>query len=143
MIDDPRLAPPLDPQPALSLADYWQGRDVTHAAELTWKIRADGAETVRRCNELLAAFGEPRAVNSGWRPASINATTSRASPTSLHLWGAACDLRDPAGDLDQWCLDNPDVLEGIGLWQESPASTPGWCHVQIAPPHSGRRVFQP
>jgi len=40
-------------------------------------------------------------------------------------------------------LANTDKLEAIGLWLEHPESTPRWCHVQIVPPASGKRVFRP
>jgi hypothetical protein len=45
--------------------------------------------------------------------------------------------------LDDWCLEHPEVLQEIGLWQEHPAATKGWCHLQIVPPRSGKRVFFP
>jgi hypothetical protein len=66
-----------------------------------------------------------------------------ASPRSKHLSCQAIDLDDPNDALDAWCLDNLAVLESIGLWLEHPDATPGWCHLQIVPPQSGRRVFMP
>lgn len=133
----------------ITLADYFQGRDKEFAKELTDQIRANAEKTIERANLLLARFRdatgdtEPRHVTSGWRPAAINAATNGAAPRSRHMTAEAVDLGDPEGDFDQWCLENPHVLEGIGLWQEHPSATKGWCHVQCVPPKSGRRVFFP
>lgn len=94
-------------------------------------------------NKFREAYGHPMTVTSGYRPAAINAATPGAASHSNHVVCLACDFHDPDGALDQWCLDRPDVLEMAGLWQESPASTPGWCHLQAVPPRSGLRVFKP
>lgn len=135
---------------SITLAQFWMGRDKTHASELTPEIRANAAETVRRVNLLLAAAGLVRGVNSGWRPAGINAGTPGAAKRSKHLLGLACDLADADGKLDAWCMANLPVLAKIGLWLEHPAATKnparfgeGWCHVQTVPPRSGNRVFMP
>lgn len=135
----------------ITLADFYKGRDVTYASELTPDIRSNAAVTVGRVNDLLAAFydsqseGSYRTVNSGWRPAEVNAGTVGAAKNSKHMTGQACDLSDDDEALDNWCLgvEGTAALVRIGLWQESPASTPRWCHVQIVAPKSGRRVFIP
>jgi hypothetical protein len=127
----------------LTLEDYYMGRDWAYGDELTDQMELDAAETVKRVNLLLEAFGQERVVNSGWRPAEINAKTPHASKHSLHIICQACDLRDPDGSLDAWCYDNQDKLAEIGLWLESPSNTDGWCHVQIKAPPSGNRVFLP
>ena len=62
---------------------------------------------------------------------------------SMHLFGAAVDLYDPRGDLDNWCFENVKVLEDIGIWLEHKVYTPNWTHVQIFPPASGNRFFIP
>lgn len=123
--------------------DYFQGRDRQFLDEWTIEVEENAQETVKRVNALLEAFGEPRAVNSGWRPAAINRVTPGAAQFSRHMTAQACDLRDPHGDLDEWCLDHLDVLEALGLYLEHPAATKGWCHVQTVQPRSGKRVFYP
>ena len=127
----------------ISLADYYMGRDVEFPDELTSVHRTNADITVSRVNELLTAFGETRKVNSGWRPAAVNAGVANAAKKSKHMTCQACDLADPNGDLDAWCMQNLDLLESIGLWMEHPDATPRWCHVQIVPPGSGNRVFRP
>jgi hypothetical protein len=82
-------------------------------------------------------------VNSGWRPASYNATVPNAAVLSKHITGEAIDVRDPEGMLDDWCVRNLEVLAEIGLWLEHPLSTKGWCHVQSVAPRSGNRMFYP
>jgi hypothetical protein len=128
---------------AISLADYFMGRDRLHAAELSAALRTNAALTVERANALLARAGIAGTVNSGWRPQAINAALPNASPRSKHLSCQAIDLDDEDDALDTWCLRNLSALEEIGLWLEHPDATPGWCHVQIVPPRSGCRVFNP
>lgn len=128
----------------LTLADYFMGRDASHAAELTAEFRRNARAMVERANELLKLAGIAQgAVNSGWRPQSINAAIANASPRSRHLTCQAVDLRDDDDVLDAWCMRNLPALEVLGLWLEHPSATPGWCHIQTVPPRSGRRVFMP
>lgn len=119
------------------------GRDRDHADELTDDMRANASETVGKANALLERFGQERKVRSGWRPAAVNAATPNAAPRSKHMTCEAIDLDDPEGDLDEWALENPEVLQEIGLWQEHPSATKSWAHFQIVPPRSGNRVFYP
>ena len=123
--------------------DYFMGRDITHKSEMTPEISSNAGRTIERVNKLLAFFGESRKVTSGWRPPSLNAKVPGAAKRSNHMIGAACDLEDEDGDLDEWCMDNLNVLEMIGLWLEHPASTKNWTHIQIFGPRSGKRGFYP
>lgn len=123
--------------------DYFKRRDVDYASEMTSQIATLAQITISRANDLLDAFGEARQVTSGWRPPEVNAATPGAAQFSRHMTGQAVDLADPEGDLDDWCMKHSEILENIGLWQEHPASTKGWCHVQIVAPKSGNRVFYP
>lgn len=137
----------------IELHDYWMGRDSKFRAELTLEIQRNAAETVRRVNlllKLMATDGvtpESNAagslVNSGWRPPQVNVGTPGAALRSKHMTGQACDISDPEGELDDWCMDNQDVLGNLGLWLEHPSATKGWCHVQTVPPKSQKRVFYP
>ena len=111
--------------------------------ELTEEMQLDAQTTIDKANQLLAQFGEERGITSGWRPVEVNRLVPGAALYSNHTRCRAVDIADPSGDLDEWCLDNQQVLVDIGLWQEHPASTKGWCHVQIVPPKSGNRVFYP
>lgn len=125
----------------INLSDYLMGR--TRDYPLSDEQRTNALETVQRVNSLLVAFGEDRAVRSGWRPPEINSATPNAAPRSKHMTCQACDLDDVEGDLDEWCLENQSELERIGLWLEHPSATKSWCHVQTIPPKSGKRVFYP
>ena len=137
----------------ITIEDFWMGRDRNFAACLTDEIRKNAAETVSKVNLLLfhaakdglvlIASNKRSLVNSGWRPPAINAATPNAAAKSRHMTGQACDVSDPTGSLDKWCMANLEELEHVGLWMEHPSSTPGWCHLQTVPPRSGRRVFQP
>jgi hypothetical protein len=127
----------------ISKQEFYKGRDVQYAADLTNDIRASAEVTMLKAALLLEAFGEQRGVTSGWRPAAVNMATANAATHSRHMTGEAIDLEDKDGRLDDWCLQNPEVLVQLGLWQEHPTATVGWCHVQTVPPRSGHRVFYP
>ena len=125
----------------ITVRDYIMGRDKEYT--LTPALEANAEETVDKINSLLDAFGEQRKVRSGWRPPEVNQATPNAAPKSKHMTCEACDLDDPEGDLDEWALEHPEILQQIGLWQEHPSATKSWAHFQIVPPKSGNRVFYP
>lgn len=143
----------------ISLADYFMGRDRTHAHLLGTDLRANAGRTVESANALLVLAktagvgleGNPRTgsiVSSGWRPPDINAGTPGAALRSLHMRCLAIDLFDPDGDLDDWLLSvAKTVLADLGLWMEHPSATKGWAHVQLVPQGSfkrtGLRYFYP
>ena len=137
----------------ITIEDYWMGRDTKYPEALTDEIRAHAEDTVSRVNLLLfhatkagivlVASNGRNLVNSGWRPPAINAATPNAARRSRHMTGQACDVSDPSGTLDRWCMANLNELAVAGLWMEHPSATPGWCHLQTIPPKSGRRVFIP
>jgi hypothetical protein len=138
----------------LTLDQYWMGRDKEYPLMLSTQTRKNAAITVDLINRFLIIAKVSNVllptrpdngslVNSGWRPAAVNADTPGASKSSLHITGQAIDLYDPTGAIDKWCMVAPKAIIDIGLWQEHPDSTPGWCHLQTLPPHSGNRVFRP
>jgi hypothetical protein len=133
----------------ITLTDYWMGRDQEYPNELTDAIRERASHTVSRANLLLTVYkddtgdSEPKLVSSGWRPPQVNANVPNAAVRSKHMTGEAIDISDPEGDLDQWCMDNLQELEDIGLYLEHPSATKNWCHLQTVAPRSGKRVFYP
>jgi hypothetical protein len=135
-------------------AMYFMSRDRIYAAELTPELQANAQALVGRINALLVMMwgdgikpeNSPRTltpVASGWRPARINAITPNAAPNSNHMRCNAIDLYDPEGVLDDWCMDNLDMLMNLGLYLEHPSATKTWCHLQAVAPRSGKRVFYP
>ncbi len=129
---------------SLVLSDYFGRFTETPSREV-----ADNAlELLARVNLLLEAAKDIEAaqnpkVNSGWRPASYNATVPNAATRSKHITGQAIDLADPDGEFDDWCMEHLELLGDIGLYLEHPLSTKNWIHLQSVPPRSGRRVFYP
>lgn len=117
----------------ITLEDYFMGRDKLYSAELTDELRVNAGVIVARANLLLARSGLRRGVNSGWRPAAVNAAIPHAAKESKHILCLAIDIADDDDALDAWCMANPRALEEIGLWLEHPAATPRWCHVQTVP----------
>lgn len=129
----------------ISLSEYWMGRDVKYASELTEEIRANAQIVVDRANQLLerAGAGEGHGVRSGWRPKGINDSTSNAATASRHLTAEAVDLADNDRYLADWAVANLAALVEVGCWMESPQYTPTWVHWQIVPPRSGKRIYIP
>jgi hypothetical protein len=139
----------------ITLEQYLNGRDELYPNELTPEIRKNAEVTVKLVNALLAVLetegipleAHPQTkslVSSGWRPPQINSQVKGAAVRSKHMTGEACDLYDPEGAIDDYLIDHPEPLVALGLYQEHPSATArGWCHLQIVPPRSGRRVFYP
>lgn len=127
----------------IEVRDYFAKHRFSHEDEITDEILEAAAVTVQRANKLIEVFGDFWGINSGWRPVDVNARTPGAAKFSKHTTGQAIDLADPEGMLDDWCMENLDMLESMELWLEHPSATKGWCHVQTVPPKSGKRVFYP
>lgn len=125
----------------ISVTEYLMGR--AKVEELSSELLGNLNTIVPRANELLEAFGEYRGVNSGYRRPADNAQVASPKAKSPHLVCAAVDLEDKDRKLSEFCLNNLDLLEKIGLWMEDVKSTPTWVHVQCYAPRSGHRVFEP
>lgn len=93
-------------------------------------------------NKLREVWGKPMIISSGYRDPSHNARVGGAKKSN-HMLCLAADVLDMDDSLDEWCLERLELLEEIGLWLESPQYTKGWCHLQVVPPKSGKRVFIP
>lgn len=109
-----------------------------------------------KINKIRNLWGKPMVVTSGFRSKEdhlrvyrniANKRDQKFDETkvpmgSMHLKGAACDISDPDGSLFQWCKDNVDKLEEVGLWCEE-KDDQARVHFQIYPPKSGKRFFYP
>lgn len=133
----------------ITIEDYLMGRDKDYPGEWTFELVDHATDLLQKVNTLLSMFyaerpaAASRKVNSGWRPAAINAGTPGAAKKSKHMTGNAVDLSDSDEELDEWCESSLDKLKQCGLYMESPTKTPKWCHLQNLPPISGRTLFFP
>jgi len=128
---------------SITKSEILMGRDKSHPNDYTKEISDNIDKLLVKLNEVRKLYGKPMSVSSGWRPPSINAKVAGAAKKSNHMLGLACDFRDPDGALDKWCMDNIAKLTELGLYLESPAHTPGWCHLQLKKPGSGNNPFLP
>lgn len=125
-------------------AQFWKGRDIEYADELTPDIRANAEITIQRVNELLALAGRSDVeVASGWRPQEVNDATANAAGHSKHLTGEAVDIADHDRSLATWVADNLEQLDACKLWCEDFRWTPTWVHFQTLAPKSEKRIFIP
>lgn len=115
---------------------------------LTPELESNLAALLKAVNVIRKAYGKPMIVSSGYRPGAYN-TAAGGAKKSNHMICKAVDFKDPNGDLDKWCSENQDLLESLGLWQEHPDATKGWCHLDIAlrsikdRPGCKKRQFKP
>jgi hypothetical protein len=142
MTTDAVLAPP-GLKTYITEQEYYMGRDVRFKQELSDAHKRSAKDLVEKVNKLLNMFGGDRAVTSGWRPGSINAATKGAAPNSKHVLCQAVDLADLDKGLMNWCMNNQDKLQQLGLWVEDGRYTPTWVHLQTVAPASGKRFFIP
>jgi hypothetical protein len=126
----------------IEIRQYWMGREVKYANQLTGEYINNAKSLLEKVNKLMKMYGRYPSVNSGWRPPEVNAAVGGAK-LSNHMTCHAIDLNDDDGSLDAWCFTNLDKLEACGLYLEHPSKTPRWCHLQDVAPKSGRRVFMP
>lgn len=98
--------------------------------EVTKEVLDNAAKLLEKVNAFLNELGvEEAKVSSGFRPSSVNASTPGAAKRSLHMQGRAIDLEDPSGELDKLISSRDDLKKKYGLWQESPAHTQNWAHI--------------
>lgn len=111
--------------------------------DLSSELQANANTIVPRANDLLSRFGEYRNCNSGYRTPEDQMRINPKAPASKHTICAAIDLEDKDRKLTEFCLNNLEILQEIGLWMEENSSTPTWVHVQCIAPLSGHRIFIP
>lgn len=115
---------------------------------LTPELEANLEALLKAVNAIRAAYGKPLRISSGYRPGAYN-TAAGGAKRSNHMVCKAVDFRDPNGEIDKWCDENQDLLESLGLWQEHPSATKGWCHLDISVraikdrPGCKKRQFKP
>lgn len=120
-------------------------KDLPSGVQATLKVLHERMNLVRK------AYNKPMIITSGLRTkaehtriyAEKGVAAQKVPWGSQHLFGGACDVADPKGELAAWCLKNVEVLEKAKLWCEDPAHTRGWMHFQVVPPRSGNRFFKP
>ena len=117
--------------------------DPKYAAECTQRIVNNAKSLLKATNSLLHELGIKEViVSSGWRPLGYNISIGGATK-SRHIKGLAVDLKDPKGDLALLIFKNLDKLKARGMAFEHPNWTPGWVHLQLGFPRSGRVMFIP
>lgn len=118
---------------AFSYQDYFKGRDVQFKEEFTSELLANYETLLAKVSGFLTELGAvplPHFVDSGWRPAAINAKTPGAAVHSAHLVCKAVDLADtPEGLLWHHVSSRPDLLRKYGLFLEDRVNTPNWVHL--------------
>jgi hypothetical protein len=128
---------------AISKSELLMGRDVTYASEYSQEISDNLDALLIPINKVREAYGKPMTVNSGWRPAVVNASTPGAATHSKHMIGLAVDIHDTDGAVKNWVLENLDMMQELGLYMEDFRWTPTWTHFQLGAPKSGHRIFVP
>jgi len=119
-------------------------------ADVPIKHQQNLDELLKAMQVVREEFGKPMIVTSGYRTeqqhlriySAKGITDRRLIPMqSAHLVGLACDISDPNGDLNAWCLQNNELLSILGLYMEERQGP--WQHFQLRRPASGNRWFKP
>ena len=136
---------PMKSEYYISVVEYLMGRGEKYP--VTPEMISNYNTLIPKVNQLLEMFfidnpeAPRRDVNSGYRPAEINAGIPGSAKKSNHMICAAVDLKDNDRLLGNWCLKNLDKLNQIGLYMEDLEHTPTWVHWQIV--KSKRNPFIP
>lgn len=122
----------------ITLYDYLTAsgryKDREKHPEVTPELINNAKKLLEKVNNLLKDLGiNGVTVSSGFRPASVNAALPNSAKKSLHMTGMAIDIADPDGHLDELIDESDALLKKYGLWQESPAHTKNWCHLDMKP----------
>lgn len=100
--------------------------------ECTEEVKNNAKKLIDILNPFLEELGiKNPVVSSGFRTSDANAALANSAKKSLHMQGLACDLSDIKGTIDKLVESRDDLKKKYGIWQESPASTNGWCHLDI------------
>ena len=121
---------------SLALKDYFKN---TNVADVPIKHQQNAQELFKVVESLFLNSGLELIISSGYRSKQRQLDLYRAKGykdseipmLSGHLNGTAIDLVDANGLLDKFCSENQDALRSLGLWQEHPNSTGGWCHIDM------------
>lgn len=122
----------------VSVTEFLMGR--IEPSKLSQEQLANMNTLIPKINDFLEAFGEKRAVNSGYRSSEANAAAG-GKPKSNHLICAAIDLSDVDAKLYNFARKNEALMEKLGLWCEERQGN--WLHCQCVAPKSGKRFFLP
>ena len=143
-VSQPVSAPaPVSKLKSLTKDDLLMGRDKEYASEYTAEIAKNLDKVVIALNKLQDAYGQEFKINSGWRPAAVNAATPGSAAKSKHMEGLAADIHDTDGKIMEWTIANLQLMKDMGIYMEDWRYTPTWTHYQIVPPKSGNRIFIP
>ena len=131
------------PRQVLTYDEYFKHSvNPVYADEYTDLVRENGIKMLDKVNSLLIEFDfKDVKMSSGWRPLAYNVKIGGAR-RSNHIKGLAVDIKDD-GELAIKCYENQECLKRRGLAMEHPNWTPGWVHLQLGFPRSGRTVFIP
>lgn len=148
-------APPADDTPLMSpttvdvdlvtVKELLMGR--AEVSDLSDELQANLKILHERINKLRVAYGKAMKVNDGYRRAQDKPKNGAAHSTHYRCLAVDIDDND-AGDLWFWVMENLQLLKDIGLWMEHGNYTHNktygtWCHFQVVPPGSGKRIYVP
>jgi len=108
------------------------------------------SELITKLNKLENLSGIHFSISSGFRDKSDQIRIYNAKGIydegDMHMGSKhfTCQAADCcANGLQEWILNNKNVLDDLGLWFEDFKYTPGWTHSQTIRPNSGKRFFIP
>jgi hypothetical protein len=119
--------------------EYLKGREVDNP--LTEEQKNNMNYLLSVINKIRKEWGKAMIINSGYRPAEINANVPHAAKSSAHITCQAIDIKDD-GSLYNWIIEN-NILVKYDLYMENRRATRSWVHLQTRATKSGNRIFMP
>ena len=127
----------------ISKNELTMGREKQFPESYTKEVDGNLNVLLEKINIVRSKYGKPMIVSSGWRSPEVNAATPNAAKMSKHLSGLAVDIYDKDCKLWNWCMENLELMQELGLYLEDKRHTVSWLHFQIGAPKSGKRIFKP
>ena len=128
--------------------------ELLQAGSRKWAKKDVDDITLRNLEDLcrkinMLGYGPAMYASSCLRSIKDQKRINPKAMGSSHLYGAAVDIKDPAGALAKWLqtVEGQRKLIECGLWMENPDYTTNkngsWVHLSIYTPRSGKRYFIP
>lgn len=124
----------------ITIEEYLEGRDLAYPP--TDEMMQSLEDLLEKISMLELELNLSFEMTGGYRPEiMIENHALPGCPHDAHSDCTGIDLHDPNLDISKRLLEDPAILEEVGLYMESPVSSKNHLHLQSRAPKSGNRIF--